>query len=230
MRHVRNLLAVTAASAAIAFASPASAAVTVGSGDVGAAYVFDFGGLVNGNVETGLSALLTLTFTGTSNGGATYNFNYNLLNDSALSSRVSGFGFNTDPNVTGGTVNGTYNVVAGGNLPQFGNLDICFKDGGGTANCGGGGSGGIDQGATGSGALSLNFGSALDSVTLSDFAVRYQAIAGSNYGDSGIGIGTEVPAVPEPSTWALMLLGFAAVGWGLRRRSDSQPRMRVLYN
>jgi len=39
-------------------------------------------------------------------------------------------------------------------------------------------------------------------------------------------------AVPEPSTWALMLLGFGAVGLSLRRRksADSQPRMRVLYN
>jgi hypothetical protein len=55
---------------------------------------------------------------------------------------------------------------------------------------------------------------------------------GSKYGYSGIGIGTEVPAVPEPSTWALMLLGFGAVGWGLRRRNsaDGQPRMRVVYN
>jgi hypothetical protein len=216
----------------MALTSPASAAVVVGSGDAGTAYVFDFGGLVNGNTEAGLSALLTLTFTGTSNGGATYNFNYNLLNDSTLSSRVSGFGFNTDPNVTGGSVSGTYNVVASGNLPQFGDLDICFKDGGGTANCGGGGSGGIDKGATGSGTLSLNFGSARDSVMLDDFTTRYQSIVGSNYGNSGIGIGTEVPAVPEPSTWALMLLGFGAVGWGLRRRkpADDQPRMRVLYN
>jgi hypothetical protein len=39
-------------------------------------------------------------------------------------------------------------------------------------------------------------------------------------------------AVPEPSTWALMLLGFGAVGWGLRRRNsaDGQPQMRVRYN
>ncbi|MBX7539383.1 PEPxxWA-CTERM sorting domain-containing protein [Qipengyuania sphaerica] len=30
---------------------------------------------------------------------------------------------------------------------------------------------------------------------------------------------TGVPAVPEPSTWMMLLLGFAAVGFGLRRRS-----------
>lgn len=38
------------------------------------------------------------------------------------------------------------------------------------------------------------------------------------------------PAVPEPSTWALMLLGFGAMGWVMRRRKSAEPRMRVLYN
>lgn len=38
--------------------------------------------------------------------------------------------------------------------------------------------------------------------------------------------------VPEPSTWALMLVGFGAVGWGMRRRKSAaqQPRIRVLYS
>lgn len=36
--------------------------------------------------------------------------------------------------------------------------------------------------------------------------------------------------VPEPSTWALMLVGFGAVGWSMRRRkSASHPRLRVRY-
>jgi hypothetical protein len=30
-------------------------------------------------------------------------------------------------------------------------------------------------------------------------------------------------AVPEPSTWAMMLLGFGAVGWSMRRRSYGRP-------
>jgi hypothetical protein len=30
-------------------------------------------------------------------------------------------------------------------------------------------------------------------------------------------------AVPEPGTWATMLLGFALVGWRVRRRSCPQP-------
>jgi hypothetical protein len=35
-------------------------------------------------------------------------------------------------------------------------------------------------------------------------------------------------AVPEPSTWAMMLLGFGAIGFGMRRRKAAAPR--VNYN
>ena len=37
-------------------------------------------------------------------------------------------------------------------------------------------------------------------------------------------------AVPEPGTWALMLLGFAAVGFSLRRRKPESRETRVRYN
>ena len=39
-------------------------------------------------------------------------------------------------------------------------------------------------------------------------------------------------AVPEPSTWAMMLIGFGAVGLGLRRRKGrgKATRVRVAYN
>jgi len=37
----------------------------------------------------------------------------------------------------------------------------------------------------------------------------------------------EVPAVPEPATWALMLAGFGAVGCALRRRGTATPRRVV---
>jgi choice-of-anchor C domain-containing protein len=38
-------------------------------------------------------------------------------------------------------------------------------------------------------------------------------------------------AVPEPATWAMMLLGFGAVGFGLRKRKAGQgeTRLRVAY-
>ena len=34
----------------------------------------------------------------------------------------------------------------------------------------------------------------------------------------GIGIGSDNPGIPEPASWALMLLGFGAVGGGMRAR------------
>jgi hypothetical protein len=41
---------------------------------------------------------------------------------------------------------------------------------------------------------------------------------------------TVTPSIPEPATWALMLLGFGAIGWGMRRRNAAEPRMRFSYN
>src|SRR3989337_362213 len=106
MRYVRTSLAIASASTALAFAVPANAVVLVGSGDAGTAYVVDFTGQVGGNTETGLSSLLTLTFNGTSNGGLTYNFNYDLLNDSSLVSRLRSFGFDVSGALNSATASG----------------------------------------------------------------------------------------------------------------------------
>jgi hypothetical protein len=49
----------------------------------------------------------------------------------------------------------------------------------------------------------------------------------------GIGTGGQTPgqsgAVPEPSTWAMMLIGFGAVGFGMRRRRKEQTRVRFAF-
>lgn len=54
---------------------------------------------------------------------------------------------------------------------------------------------------------------------------------GANYGGEAFGratlsikaIGAPSPAVPEPATWGLMLVGFGAAGVALRRRRTMQP-------
>lgn len=224
MSNLRTFLAVSAASAAIAIAAPAGAAVVVGSGDAGTEYTINF----IGQDVSALTSVLKLTFDGTTNGGKTYNFKYDLTN-TGYASRVTGFGFNTDPNIVSASASGAFNLVAAGQMPGFGTLEVCFKDGGGTNNCGGGGNGGFTD--SGSGIFSLTFGSAIGSVTLDDLHTRYQSFDYQGI-KSDIGIGTTVPAVPEPATWALMLAGFGAIGWGMRRRkaTDGQPRMRVVYN
>lgn len=67
------------------------------------------------------------------------------------------------------------------------------------------------------------------------FANDLGGITGFTFGSSAnsfefdnIGV---ISAVPEPATWALLLLGFGAIGFGMRRRKAqaAQPRMRIAY-
>jgi hypothetical protein len=53
----------------------------------------------------------------------------------------------------------------------------------------------------------------------------YLEIAGNGGGTSGYGGNLSVAAVPEPTTWAMMLLGFAGVGFMAYRRRNSAFRM-----
>ncbi|WP_205214934.1 MULTISPECIES: FxDxF family PEP-CTERM protein [Sphingomonas] len=56
-------------------------------------------------------------------------------------------------------------------------------------------------------------------------ATNVLTINGTTFGDASYS-GTlsfgATPAVPEPATWALMLLGFGAVGFSMRRRNSQQ--------
>jgi len=42
------------------------------------------------------------------------------------------------------------------------------------------------------------------------------------------GISTAAEPVPEPGTWALLLVGFGALGFAMRRRK-TKPSLRVRY-
>jgi hypothetical protein len=101
--------------------------------------------------------------------------------------------------------------VSSGQVSQGYNLEMCFKNGQNN-NCAGGNNG-ITMGNSGSGQISLGFSSLPNSVTLSNYLVRYQQVNGS-----GSAVGTPVGAVPEPSTWAMMLFGFGAIGVSMRRK------------
>lgn len=69
--------------------------------------------------------------------------------------------------------------------------------------------------------VALMTGSALNTLTFT----------GKGFGNSPSGsysgtlTFTNVPGVPEPSTWAMMLLGFGMLGFSLRRRAAAQPRV-----
>jgi hypothetical protein len=219
---LRKAFTVAALFAAIAAATPAMAAITinpdgsatVSSGTtVGDSFQVDFNASENG-VIPGVTSSLTLTFAGIS--GNNYLFDYLLTNTSsspATSSSVTAFGFDIDPNalLTSSNVSGAFTVVSSGQVSQGYNLEMCFKNGQNN-NCAGG-TNGIAMGDSGSGQISLGFSSLPDSVTLSNYLVRYQQVNGS-----GSAVGTPVGAVPEPSTWAMMLLGFGAIGASMRRK------------
>lgn len=54
---------------------------------------------------------------------------------------------------------------------------------------------------------------------LADARVRPTKVEIAFFGD------INAPAVPEPATWGLMILGFGAIGWGMRRRAHSVPQL-----
>ncbi len=138
-------------------------------------------------------------------------------------SRVSGFAFDTNPNITSAASTGSFGYTTiGGTYPNgIGSVDVCFKDAA-TGACAGGGSGGLDLGASGAGTFTLTFAQPVSEVTLSDFYVRYQSISGAGNITSATGSGTQTSSttggteVPEPGM--LGLLGGALIATALLRR------------
>lgn len=212
-------------------ATPAAAALVVSSdgtvtvtGDSGGTGTINFDGNSEGNTVSGLTSALSLTFVNAVAG--LYTFDYTLSNTSSgttTEARVTAFAFDTTPNVTDADIlAGSVfdNILLASNLPNgVGNVELCFT----TGNCTGGGSAGdgVQIGDAASGTFTLDFGDMnLDSLVLADFAVRYQGITATGI-SGGSGTGTSVGAVPEPGTWAMMLLGFGAIGFATRRRRSA---------
>jgi hypothetical protein len=164
----------------LSVAAPAAAEpILLDGSSVGDSFTINFDGFVDGGPSlSGLSSQLRLTLNSIVNG--VYSFDYALTNTGSttdsISSRVSSFAFNTDPNILGGTSTGLFDSVdLNRNYPNgIGTVEVCIS----AANCAGGGSGGVFDGGTGLGSLSLNFGSGVTAVTLSDFFARYQSIEG----------------------------------------------------
>jgi hypothetical protein len=50
-----------------------------------------------------------------------------------------------------------------------------------------------------------------------------------SYGGNASFTPAATPGVPEPSTWAMMLFGFGAVGFGMRRRKSEGKTARVRF-
>ena len=229
MLHVRKILPAIAFGFAAMAAQPAMAdAITVGSGDVGTSYSLNFNGFSDGTTINNLTSTATFTLTGVT--ATSYTFSYSLANTtgSPLTSRVSGFGFNTDPTISSASSTGAFSYTTlNGSYPNgIGAIDVCFKDAS-TGACAGGGGGGLTTGQTGTGSFTLNFSQPLTSLTLADFYTRYQSITGAGNVTSASGSGTLTStggtSVPEPGMLGLFAIGLAGIGLAQRRK------VRVAY-
>jgi hypothetical protein len=207
-------LAVAVAPNAFAFTISGGSVTGITTADINKSFLVEFDGNVATQDVARLKSKALFTLTSFTNSQATFGISLTNTSSGGIGSRVSGLGFDTDPTLASATSTGVFNIaVLNGSFPnQFGNVDVCFKDGGGTNNCQGGGSGGVTTGNTDNFAVTLNFASGAltppSSLSLSNFGVRYQSITGTNLGTSGTGTGTPVP---EPLT---MLGAGAAVAFG----------------
>ena len=230
-RALKNTFVLGAVAAAALVAAPANAAVTITgtgagttlttSGASGGSAALDFNGFGGSPVTViaGLTAKLTLSFA--SIVGNTFNFGYTLENTSSTpitASRISSFGFNVDPNISSASSTGTFDFAtvdnSGINIPNVGNVEVCFKDVN-TGTCTGNG-GGLDFGQSATGTLALAFSSPQTAISLSNFYVRYLSLEGAGVIQSASGQVTS--PVPEPAAWMLMILGFAGIGFAMRRQ------------
>lgn len=238
MRKLALLAAVTIAATAV----PASAATVVYNGTT-----YSTGQTINISY-TGVNTpdahgQLALTFTGTGTGAQAldYLFTYSLTNNSVLATNpnanISAFGFD----VAGGTVdvgtsfattnapnNGSaaINTAGSGNISGGNNkLDFCATAGSGN-NCAGGSNGGPKTGNTFTGTVGIEFKTALpSSITLSNPIIRFQNTVPTG---SDIGTPNGQPPLPEPATWAMMLIGFGATGYALRRGRRRRSMLQQL--
>jgi hypothetical protein len=234
-----NKLIYALAGSAMMLAAPAFASVplvsspiTVTTADINKNFTYNFNGIVEGQDQAGLESAITFRLTGVNGNVWTFAARVdNTLSTDPVGGRITGFGFDGSPAITGGQALagpfGTFVTNAG--FPQIGGqtrIDFCVTSG---SNCQGGAGGGVADGLIGFQTFELSFGSSPLSVTFDNFIVRYQSITGSQFGSSGIGLGTggggnggfDPGGIPEPSSWAMLIAGFGLVGAVARRRKAS---------
>jgi PEP-CTERM motif len=114
----------------------------------------------------------------------------------------SGGGFGGTPPLSGG---GGGAAGANGGMGGFGG-------GGGAGGFGGGGGSGYSGGGGGGSAGGYGGGGGGSFLAL-QFIDPVLTTGGASRGDGSISVDLLPPAVPEPSTWAMMLMGFAGLGW-----------------
>ncbi|MCJ2181620.1 cistern family PEP-CTERM protein [Novosphingobium sp. 1949] len=235
---MKRFLGILLAMIGAALATPALAdAITLDASDVGNSYTLTYDGYKDGTTVDGLTGTITLTLVAVTD--TAYTFSYTVTNttsDPVTGSRISSFSLNTDPTIDTATSTGAFSYTTlDSTYPNgIGTVDVCFKDAA-TGSCAGGGSGGLTLGESGSGTFTLTFSQAVDSITLSDFYLRYQSITGVDGVTSASGTGTLTStssggtAVPEPSMLVLFAFGVLAILIGQRKSFARRPARRMAF-
>ncbi|GGB40572.1 hypothetical protein GCM10011380_32550 [Sphingomonas metalli] len=204
-----------------------AASYVTGSGSVSLDRTDDFSWTAKlaataGSGTDGTTGTITYNFLSANSAGTVWNFSYSVDNTSvapSAKSELASFGFNSSVAIASAAATGTFKAgIDTGNFNGLGSADVCLYAG---SNCNGGASNGITSAASpATGTFSLTLKSGANVLILGDFVGRWQSTGASGNG-SASGRGTVVTAVPEPASWAMMLIGFGLVGGAARYRRRS---------
>jgi hypothetical protein len=146
----------------------------------------------------------------TSASSGVFNFNYAFTNTNAAVSNLVNFGFTTNPTLLGISGTGMNFYLNPNNFPGGYTVNACAGPPAAN-NC----DAANGQGDLFSGTFALTFANGTTAISLNNLVDRYASLSQLN---NTSGEGTPVGGVPEPATWAMMLLGFGGIGVAMRRR------------
>ncbi|WP_256325637.1 cistern family PEP-CTERM protein [Sphingomonas sp. YR710] len=217
--------------------SSAKDGVIVTGEKAGSGYDFVYSGKADSLEGATVNAYADVHFAGLSDDGLSYAFSYAFRNASDYQGSLTTFGLNLFDTETGIALTEkedfTFTGFGDEALPGTSDVEICLLAG--DKGCSGNG---LASGEGSEGKFAISFTKARDSFVLGGFSVYFdsqsleekkkqaeaaqaqgtQTGASGGSGGSVSDLGGAVSAAPEPMTWAMMIVGFLAVGGALRRR------------